>query len=1267
MLRAWNTLGHPVGRVRFAFLMLVCVSSMITKSASGQTIRSTRYSGVGSGVYFADEARFDDVIPMTVEAWVYRENANRCETIISHNYFSSFWFGFCPRLRFYRSGAVYADSPMDVPAFQWTHVAATYDGFTVRFYIDGQQAGTVPLNNNPFATRTGNLGIGADVNCCLFQGNLDEVRLWSHPRSQAEVLEDMYGEPRSSDGLVAVFDRGGRIEAINSVAAVTATGITESSFGILPRELLVPRSPVPVVVDGYVNAGTEYAGAELFTLRYRNPKLPYASDIFGYLVHDDDNLYIGFGPTRFLAPGASYDASYVGVMLDPNHSGDESLQGNDFMVRSFLGAPAPDWLWGNSIFTGGWGSCGGLLAPPCPAAADWQAVDGVCGDDVGPLCREFRISRNRLGDFTQTHGLAVGHFGISANGHYAMAPSDASPYSPETWAAVSYSDNIVTLPTGRGTARVYDGQSGDRSRPIAGHSVFFGSLGSIVGRATDASGRADFDTIVPVGETVRLEVHQCSGCRLFPPQVRAGTGTAPSTTANHVALFPGCASGTCDYADIDFFLLRPPPPIQLTSMDPVEGWPETTLRKGPSPQVTPASEVTLYGANLHDQIEVALTRPNSDPDPANWWREPAAIVARDPGRTWVRVRVPQAAPGIWRWAVEDQWLRSGYTHWSFLGPFTVGEPPFPEFRGFGFANEEDSATLSDFFSVFGNNGYICVGLGLFGECLGCRVPDPLYFLYWPIYAIWTEASGGSCMGMSATALKMKRGALSPHEFNPEVHFPYGFNVRDPDGEYDWDLCGPPEPTNLWGEIRVNHGVQTSAECIDTVLVQLMDGDLFSFHGDPIARLNNVRFSPFEYALSMIPYIGTGHVVLPYAVEDIDPTLSRIWVYDNNDPGDTNRYIDIDLVNNRYNFPLSGDDWSGRGIFALPLSLFTESRSAPGIEEALLFIIVLVFGDADGHYTTADGGEWGWREDGSFVDALPGALSLSPLGPRDTPTRNVPLAIPVNHPWPMTQINNRGGDYRFHVAQGGTMVQVEVKNGKAGSTDQAEIGVHDGRLAVLNYAPQEEGTEFVPKVGMVLDTRKRAVFQWVGLEAKAGGSFGFTALHDRSGVEFRNDSGVSTGHRLVVDVVDGEEEVAQTLVFGPLTAHPGAAQCTCIETAGGDLRLHVENDFDRDGRTDEVVMVFPVTCGEISDEPLPDTNGDGIPDSCERAALGDFDSDGDVDGIDYAMLFRCLEGPETAVGLDCRNADLQRDGDVDLADYRKLLQCFAGSGQAASCP
>ncbi|MFM7093602.1 MAG: hypothetical protein ACKOYL_03465, partial [Actinomycetota bacterium] len=62
--------------------------------------------------------------------------------------------------------------------------------------------------------------------------------------------------------------------------------------------------------------------------------------------------------------------------------------------------------------------------------------------------------------------------------------------------------------------------------------------------------------------------------------------------------------------------------------------------------------------------------------------------------------------------------------------------------------------------------------------------------------------------------------------------------------------------------------------------------------------------------------GGGHAVLPYAIEYPTPDVARIMVYDSNWPG-RNRYVDVDLANDKWSFSFSGDDpandpniWSG---------------------------------------------------------------------------------------------------------------------------------------------------------------------------------------------------------------------------------------------------------------------------------------------------------------------------------------------------------------------
>jgi large repetitive protein len=71
----------------------------------------------------------------------------------------------------------------------WVHLAATYDGTTIRMYVNGAQSGT-PLAA-AFAIATNNLvlGIGAESNgATKFQGAMDEVRVYNRALSATEIL-----------------------------------------------------------------------------------------------------------------------------------------------------------------------------------------------------------------------------------------------------------------------------------------------------------------------------------------------------------------------------------------------------------------------------------------------------------------------------------------------------------------------------------------------------------------------------------------------------------------------------------------------------------------------------------------------------------------------------------------------------------------------------------------------------------------------------------------------------------------------------------------------------------------------------------------------------------------------------------------------------------------------------------------------------------------------------------------------------------------------
>jgi hypothetical protein len=73
----------------------------------------------------------------------------------------------------------------------WTHLAGTYDGTTLRLYINGvqvsnrAQTGSIAVSTNP-------LQIGGDTLYGQhFQGRIDEVRIYNRALTATEIQSDM--------------------------------------------------------------------------------------------------------------------------------------------------------------------------------------------------------------------------------------------------------------------------------------------------------------------------------------------------------------------------------------------------------------------------------------------------------------------------------------------------------------------------------------------------------------------------------------------------------------------------------------------------------------------------------------------------------------------------------------------------------------------------------------------------------------------------------------------------------------------------------------------------------------------------------------------------------------------------------------------------------------------------------------------------------------------------------------------------------------------
>jgi hypothetical protein len=871
---------------------------------------------------------------MTIEAWIrpvppFGVNP----TIVSHNFVESFWFGLevasadQAKLRFYRSGGLGASSIGLVEMNRWSHVAAAYDGVNVRFYVNGDNAGTVPLTHAG-AGVDAPLYIGGQAGGCCgspsglsFNGFINEVRVWAVARSGTEVRDNRFVQLRGVANLAAVFDTGGAHEDIAEAVGVPGAGASERVEGIIPHDMLVPRAVFPgnLVIDGNVDLFDEYLGAEQLVIRYRPGSNAVVGQAVAHLVHTDTDLYVGVCPISSTVGGWDPDDSWIGLLLDPDYSRHALAQSTDYQLQSFLGAIPPELLVGNGA---------GAYSPPGvpPPPDDWAVARMEIGE-FGEQCMEFRVSSNLIGTFTaaDTDGLAMAHFWLSGIGQDHLGPGSAVWNAPATWARVQYDEAGPVLPRARIFGSIPEGRcnGGDRDANtcrnegecpagdcvLEGRTVWLMSSlrdAPLYTTTTTASGTFSFSSGsiftpgVPVPEGVDLTVQAdgCAGC-LYPDAIvdeaaMASTGIRPLAVHGLSVTFPSVcdacpalcgSSGSCTYPGVIFAVRQPPGPLVVDSIEPDKLRAPIVLRDTPRKTIA-GSRLRIRGENLHEFIDVYLDGFCVE-FPAYCERVPMVIVdrGRDAMGDWVDVELQEEPPpsvfGDWGVTLHDRWTwgrtPTGIRGWLRAG--TVEENtdiPYPDLWGFEFENDPDNSNWPNFTAVYGNNAYFCVGLPLpGGGCGGCRAPRPSYLALFAVFKIVIDGIDGSCVGMAATSQLFWHRDLHAEDFQAGAHFPSGLNGRaDSDGtlrppkpdRYDFNLCSAWDPVNLWAHIRTNHGIQLSEEFMEAV-VDDMRGGGFSIDGNPLGRLAELEKSPLDHVVSMVPRVGKGHAVTPYGTQD----------------------------------------------------------------------------------------------------------------------------------------------------------------------------------------------------------------------------------------------------------------------------------------------------------------------------------------------------------------------------------------------------------------
>ena len=180
-------------------------------SPRGVSYRFARAGVSNATVLVPDSASLSRLTQMTLEAWV-RQQSGGFSIVVSHGdgvdddpYSFGTFTAREPVLNIGNSptctGFSTALAPSGIPLDTWTHIAATLDtvGRELVFFIDGVEVSREPSSAalGPLCDSADPMSIGAmrpDGTLGL-QGWIDEVRIWSVVRTQAEVCMDAGGVP----------------------------------------------------------------------------------------------------------------------------------------------------------------------------------------------------------------------------------------------------------------------------------------------------------------------------------------------------------------------------------------------------------------------------------------------------------------------------------------------------------------------------------------------------------------------------------------------------------------------------------------------------------------------------------------------------------------------------------------------------------------------------------------------------------------------------------------------------------------------------------------------------------------------------------------------------------------------------------------------------------------------------------------------------------------------------------------------------------------
>jgi PKD repeat protein/glucose/arabinose dehydrogenase len=168
-----------------------------TRSTAGRFGGALSFDGVNDSVTVADANSLDLRTSMTLSAWVRPTVGGGWRTVLLKEQPGQLAYALYsstdnnrPSGHVFTTGDMALGGPSVLPANAWSHLAAVWDGLTMRLYVNGTQvasgalAGTAATSSTPL--RIGGNSVWGE----WFAGLIDEVRIYNRALTAAEIATD---------------------------------------------------------------------------------------------------------------------------------------------------------------------------------------------------------------------------------------------------------------------------------------------------------------------------------------------------------------------------------------------------------------------------------------------------------------------------------------------------------------------------------------------------------------------------------------------------------------------------------------------------------------------------------------------------------------------------------------------------------------------------------------------------------------------------------------------------------------------------------------------------------------------------------------------------------------------------------------------------------------------------------------------------------------------------------------------------------------------